>query len=410
MRRRARHTGSIYLPVLGAAMMVTIIGLSAMWITRIQRYHGQGQIDYVQAQLYARSGIEAGLLEIATNTNWRSAASSTWASNRAIGGGTFSLTATDPDDSDLADSDYDSVVLLATGYKGDAVHKMQVTVDAVATPLELLKYAIHVGDVFKVKAGDTLTLDGGAGSTNNEFIIDGVLDGDVEADDKSGNGTITGTLTVPIPDKQMPDSGIFAMYRSMAVTITPSSWTMEKFVLGPNVNPWGTVSPEGIYYINTNGNDLTIRKARISGTLVIDTGGKTVKIHDPVFIEPADSQYPVLVINGDLEINIRSSENSLDEDDWNTNFNPSTLPYNGVSDWDTSDEYPNEIRGLVHVLDDLLLKGSSLIRGAIIATDDVEVDGNISIIYDPSLYSNPPIGYANMSMEIAQGGWKRVVN
>ncbi len=410
MQGRARHTGSIYLPVLGAAMMVTIIGLSAIWITRIQRYHGQGQLDYAHSQLYARSGIESGLLEIATNSSWRSAASTTWADKQVIGDGSFSLTAADPDDNDLSDSDYDSVVLTATGYKGLAVHKMQVTVDAVATPLEILKYAVHAGDVFKVKAGDILTLDGASGSTNALFRIDGLLDGDVEASSTSGGGTITGTLTVPAPVKDMPDSAIFEQYKSKAVTINLPSWTIEKFVLGPNVNPWGSPSPEGIYYIDTKGHDLIIRKARIYGTLVIDTGGKTVTIQNSVFIEPTDKKYPVLLIKGDLIIDIQSSSLPLRESDWGINFNPSGLPYEGVSDWDTTDEYPNEIRGLVHTLGDVFLKATSLIRGAVIASDDVEIDGINTIIYDPALYTNPPIGYANMSMEIAQGSWKRVVN
>jgi hypothetical protein len=98
-----------------------------------------------------------------------------------------------------------------------------------------------------------------------------------------------------------------------------------------------------------------------------------------------------------------------------TNFNPSGVPYLGGTDSDTSDSYPSEIDGLVHVKGTLVMDQGSLVRGAIICesaagTNAVDIKSNVSVVYDPTLYASPPMGYTkSVTMSLQPGSWKQVV-
>ncbi|MCP4250373.1 MAG: hypothetical protein GY778_25295 [bacterium] len=127
-RRTCRRRGSMYVVVLGTAMMVTIIGLSALYVVRVEHRSGQGSNDRLEAQLYARSGIERGFLMIRTDPDWRNTlGSGSWAAEQPIGNGSYTLVALITDDGDGL-PDNDPVVLTATGISGRASHATQVTV------------------------------------------------------------------------------------------------------------------------------------------------------------------------------------------------------------------------------------------------------------------------------------------
>ena len=161
--------------------------------------------------------------------------------------------------------------------------------------------------------------------------------------------------------------------------------------------------------MDTDHANLTIRMARIHGTLVIDCIGMTVTVEDSVFMHSYRSDYPVLIVNGTVVVlKYLSDEKTLSESEHNTNFNPPGSPYAGQSDSDTSDEYPNEIQGLVHATGNVLLKETARIRGTIIAEDKVQCQGNNQIIYQQGLYDNPPVGYTGY--KVLPDAWKRNVD
>ena len=123
-----RRRGSIYVAVLGTSMLVTVIGLSALMATRIERTYAEGLSDLVAARVHAHSAVEMGYFWINTDPDWRTTrASGIWLADQPIGTGTFTLSVTDPDDHDLSILPNDLIVLTGTGFEGNARFKLQVT-------------------------------------------------------------------------------------------------------------------------------------------------------------------------------------------------------------------------------------------------------------------------------------------
>ena len=129
-KRRFRRRGSSYVFFMGTAMIVTIIGLSALMAVRIQRRGAEGSNDLAAARFYAQSAIEHGFAMINQKADWRTdLGSGFWIPAVNIHGGTYSLDATFSDDGD-GNPDNDYVVLTGTGVHGPARHKTQVTLTA----------------------------------------------------------------------------------------------------------------------------------------------------------------------------------------------------------------------------------------------------------------------------------------
>ena len=63
--------GSVYLAVLGTAMIVSVLALSALALQRVQNRMLTSSADVRQAQLNAEAAIELGLLTIKNDPNWR---------------------------------------------------------------------------------------------------------------------------------------------------------------------------------------------------------------------------------------------------------------------------------------------------------------------------------------------------
>ncbi len=127
---RHRRRGSSYVLFMGTAMVVTIIGLSALMMVRVQRRSAEASNDLAAARFYAQSAIEHGFAMFNQDADWRTnLGSGFWITDQGINGGTFSLEVTFIDDGD-GKPDNDDVVLTGTGVHGPATHKMQVTLIA----------------------------------------------------------------------------------------------------------------------------------------------------------------------------------------------------------------------------------------------------------------------------------------
>ncbi len=409
-RHEPKQHGSTYIIVLASSMIVTVIGLASLLAIRVQRRSAEIVEDSAEARLCAQSAIELGLLFV-EDQSWRSTwPNGTWLSNQQLGGGSFSLEGKDPRDSDLADSQYDPVILTGTGTKGMAVHKAQIVLVPAIKPLEALNTCVHALDKLRIDNNKQITAVGAPVSTNGSLDNRGTIDGHVETGSVTRQGTITGTLTVPAPSKQMPDPEVISDYISKATTI-PFTGNIDKQILTPTYNPWGPTNPDGIYFIDTDSNDLTITNSRIHGTLVIRTGNAKLTLGNAVFMHSYRSHYPVLIVDGKARIKCDSGDYALSENSCGTNFNPAGAPYLGQSDEDELDEYPNEIQGLVHVTGKLELEQTARIRGAVICEDEVRCKGQNVIIHDPALYASPPEGYIFVDgMQVSPGSCKQVVD
>ncbi len=407
---KPERRGSVYIMVLASAMIVTIIGLGSLFATRVQRRSARFAEDCAEARLCAQSAIELGLLFV-KDQNWRSTwPNGTWLSNQQLGNGCFSLEGIDPRDGDLADSQYDPVVLTGLGMKGIAKRKLQVVLTANIKPLKALNTCLHASSTISINSGKKITVIGAPISTNGLLNNAGIIDGDAEAVSVTGSGTITGHLTVPAEVKRMPGSQVISQYIDKA-TVVPFTGTIDKRVLTPSYNPWGSTNPDGVYFIDTSSNDLTIKNSRIQGTLIVRLGDKKLTLDEAVFMHSYRSYYPVLIVDGKVKIKCRSDDYNLSETSCNTNYNPSGAPYLGVWDNDKYDSYPNEIQGLVYIKGTLELEQTARIRGAVICEGEVACKERNTIIHEPKLYTSPPDEFTFVdSVRLSPGSCKQVVD
>ena len=416
-RRRVqpnRRGAAIYIVVLGTALLVSLLGLSALLAKRVQRRMAEDAADVAEARLYAQAAVEMGMVRIENNSAWRTAfPNGVWEADQAIASGTYTLHGVDPTDADLTDSIDDPVVLTGIGFKGRATQKMQVTLVPYEVPLEALKTCLHAGGNVTVSTGKSITVSDAPLSTNLNVNNFGTVNGDVECINLVGTGMVTGTTTTAAPSKSLPDAGVFDEYKSMATAI-PFSGDFNKHVLTPAVNTYGGgLNADGLYYVNIGGSTLTIQATRIHGTLVVETTAPAAKVvlSDAALLENYRADYPVLIVKGKLEVALKTGSSGLDESACATNFNPVGAPYGGSTDEDQTDVYPNEVRGLVHVTGTLTLSETARIRGAVIAESSVTCGGDNEIVHNPDLYENPPLGYLEPAvMRISPGTWCQVVD
>ena len=408
---RCHRQGSVYVMVLASSMILTTIGLGALLAIRVQRRSNQMTQDMAEARLHAQSAVELGLLFVQTDPNWRSVWSNgMWMSDQSLDDGTYSIKGVDPDDGDLADSEYDLLVLTGVGTCGIARHQTQVTLVPDIMPLEALNTCIHTSGLLKISGGHLIRAIGAPVSTNGVLDNDEMIDGDAEADSIDTMKTITGTLTVPAAQKSMPDPSLISDYIDKA-TVVPFTGDIDKQVLTPTYNPWGSTNADGVYFIDTGDHDLTIKDTRIEGTLIVRLSTKKLTLGNAVFIQKYRSDYPVFIVDGDMEIKHESYSESLSEAVESTNYNPPGAPYQGQSDSDMTDEYPNEVQGLVHITGFLRLSDTARVKGAVICEDYVECAGQNTIIHNPSLYAIPPEGYTYVAgMKVSPGSYKQVVD
>jgi hypothetical protein len=404
--------GSIYLHVLACSLMISIIGLGSLCAVRVQGRSCRLMRDYAEARTCAVSAIELGMLHVKQDPLWRTTwPSGTWMQDQPLGSGKFTLQGTDAQDGDLADSPYDSLVLTGIGTKGVARHKVQVVLAPVIKPVEALTSALQGSGSLQVTGGNKITAVGAPVCTNGQLSYSGTIDGTAEAQSLGTHtGTVTGGSTIPGTVKRMPDTGLIAKYAAKG-TVVAYSATREKFVLAPGYSTFGTADPNGLYVINTSNANITIQKCRINGTLVVQAGTGTVTLAEPVFLQNYRSDFPVLLVSGNVIIQNTSATTYLTESGCSTNFNPSGAPYNGVTDTDKTDTYPNEIRGLVHIEGSLTLQQTARIVGAVICNGSITCAGTNTISYTSSLYACPPQGYTYVAgMKLSPGSWKQLVD
>jgi hypothetical protein len=409
---KQHRRGTIYLPLLATTMLVGVVALASIGLTQVQSRRAQQESDWAAAQLQAQNAIEGGLYFIDSRDTWRSMLNmGSPTLGFYIGPNIATVDFSDPVDGDIGDSDEDDIVLTATGIKGDARHQTQVTVQALREPLAALGSCLHAAGDMEIKGGAMVTVQSAPISTNGNAQIDGTVFGDVSALTASGGGFVSGSLAIGASPADMPDASVIDIYASQATTILNPGGTIEEFALGPGVNPWGVVNADGVYVIDTEGHDITIKDARIWGTLIIRTNGHQVKLQNAVFMQPFRSDYPVLIVDGDLKIETENATKVLDEAGANFNFNPVELPFEGVSDADLTDTYPNEIHGLIHVTGEFELDKSPYINGAIICEGPATIQSSLTtLVHDESLYNSPPEGYTTIEMRIAPGTWRQVVD
>ena len=414
-RKSCQRRGSAYLVILGASLVIAALAYSAILVTRTRGRMATETADAAEARQIARAAIELGRLWISQDANWRTnRAAGIWASSAVMGTGFYTLEATDPVDGVLAGWPHDPLVLKATGIRGNARYVLQVTLEARPIPLQALQFAAHTAGEVHVHGDKTLNAVGGTISTNGELKNDGTIIGSIDVTVVDKLGIVTGSKVIGSAAKPLPASSIIDSYASVGTLINPGS-TIDKRVLGPGLNPFGAPDINGIYVIRPTG-DLTIKNSRILGTLVIILpSGKKVTFDNSMLIQPFRADMPGLLVKGNAEFHFYGGATGLTEASISTNLNPSGAPFNGTVDNDVLDIYPSEIQGLVHVTGKVDFKHTATIRGCLITNDSgndaIDSHEMSSILYTPSLFTNPPMWYTTrVDMPVQRGTWRQLTN
>jgi len=423
-----RRKGTILIVVLAASLIVSVLALGALVVRRVERRRLREQQDLATARLYALAAVEMALWHTSSDANWRqNMAAGVWASDRPIGAGYYSFTASDPDDGDLTDADDDPVVIVATGKCGAAVQHLQVTLLPEIRGLSCLEVSLHAGDKLDFKGGlvsDQIV------STNSDAQQSGedTILADVEAVGSITLNNHVGNATEGIAPREMPEEDkVFDYYIDhatangtlLAISQLPDdgsdTYLLENVVLSPQNNPYGSgnTSPEGIYVVDCQGEDIVVRNARIVGTLVLLDPGSNSQIAAQLHWQPAVANYPALLVRGSMQFSFTGG--TLQEATASANFNPSGTPFpypGGTTDSDQTDSYPSAIKGPVYVLD-LYANGSSPIFGPVVVgkTFTATQSQSLTLTYDGTYLADPPPGFAApVKMKLDPASWRQVVD
>ncbi len=148
-KRIHRRQGSLYIVVLGTAMIVSLLGLSALTVHRITRRSYEESNDLFQARQNALTALKMGMLRIEQDPDWRyTFPNGVWEADSNIygsGSGTYSIDGQDPTDSDLTDSPTDPLVLTGIGKTGNAIQKVKITFVPLSRPMSCLEFCMHSG-------------------------------------------------------------------------------------------------------------------------------------------------------------------------------------------------------------------------------------------------------------------------
>ena len=124
-----RRRGGIYIAVMVAVLMVTLIGLSGLIASRIDRRAATANEDALRARFHARSYAEIVLQRLQSDSSWRSNyVNNTWSALENYDGCRARFKLVDETDGDLADDSTEQFRVQTEAKFGSATRAMSMTV------------------------------------------------------------------------------------------------------------------------------------------------------------------------------------------------------------------------------------------------------------------------------------------
>jgi hypothetical protein len=414
--------GSVYLFALGACTLVVVAGVTAIRVAR-GNVISQGVLrDADRASREADAAMQlltAVLSDDPSGVTWRKEPRFGWELGSLSGAAdagaatTLKITLTDPSDNNLADNQTGRVKAVAIAVSGDVQRTREFLIDPVVANLTCLRYSLIYGSailgsskVFQI-AGEQARIT--SAQVNEPRILRIVELGrytnwDVSA--IAGNANyVSSADSLFLPSV---DSIIAAFRRNGATDVQlTANLTIDKALISPQSFSLGPANSEGLYLINANGFNVTIRDSRIVASLVIyGLGTKGVlEMSNAVACEPALPGFPTLIVDGTVVM--KQKQDDLDEADIKRNLNPIGAPYLNATDSDSTDLYPSMLRGLVYVRGNMEVSGAeamAMIHGQLFVTGALEVKERF--VLRPNLIEStqPIIGFSMpAAVSIVQG-------
>jgi len=421
---RAHRPGSTYVLVVGLTALVMTLALGAIAVARVQARRDRADADVTQSRLLAHAAVEMGRFLVKNDPLWRTHYSNgTWGIGTLSDLGNASLEGIDPNDGDLDDHELDPLLLIGTGACGAATQAMQITLQAYPKAYGCLEVALYAGNDVNVNAC-TVQSDQIVAAGNSINASSAAVYADAEAVNGVNGVTYYGTQTAGVAARSLPDpTTVFDTYQGRGSRIARSGLPystaegariIDEVVLSPASNPYwpyGTNS-RGVYYIECDGDNVCIRNCRIVGTLVLRNAGSASRVEGSVNWEPAVSNYPALLVEGNMAFGC--SATSLDEQTFFVNFNPCGTPYQGQWDTDLWDFYPSRIKGLVYIKGNAVARpGTQTFYGVVIAGNafTAEAGSVLNLGYDATYLNDPPPAFRErVLMKPAPGSYERHVD
>lgn len=411
--RPPARRAAVYILVLAATALISVMVLGGMAVQRVQRRTAEVTADAAAARELARSAVDVGLELIRSDANWRATrGEGTWLNGVRRNSGAFSLFASDPVDDDVANNPDDPLTLRGVGQQGQAEQLIEVTLSAVYTPLLSIQGALHAGGALSFAIGSSATARGTFSTNLGATATLATVTAPVEAATTVLGATFVSGARSAAGVRAMPDAGLVAEYVKLATPIAYASLpfgTLRRVLLSPGNNPFGPTNPLGVYVIDCGGADLSVQDCRIVGTLIVRNPGAGSGFTRSINAEAAMPGMPLLLVQGNLQLN--TSSGALSEASILQNLNPDHTPYRGQSNATSLDSFPSQLRGLVYATGNLNIQGSVNVQGALLCAGDASIAGSITVTHDESLTSVPPAHFrTGPVMTVVPGTWKRVVN
>ena len=410
--------GTTYVFVLGITMIITVLGMGALTLSRVASRQAVDGNDWETAGTLAFSATEHALASLnaaaaASPGAWRTSyTSGQTAFTQVLGRGRFSWAIKDEVDGNLGNDYLQSFRVYGIGKVGAVTRVYSVQVGPSGSPLDVLRTAVH-SSVSVSLTGKTMN-NYGPISSNGQVKLSGTVYGAVEAASTSGSASGATAVTAPSPAKTMPSATIFDALAADATEIDYDTIgsKLDKVLLSPTSNPWGTPNAKGLYLVTVPSNKkFQITKSRIVGTLLV-RGAKTVDVNGPVVWETGPTRGPLLVVSSPgCDVKITGFDTWLDEADVGLNLNPPATPFELASNAVATDHFPPQYCGIIHCMvgsgGTLELADNVHISGTVIADCPVTTKTMATLLQDASIYASPPFGYAKGDALSAVGGsWR----
>ena len=401
--REAGRRGIIAITALVMLSVLVVVALAASEEMVLEAKAAQNRNAIRQAYLCAYTGIDYCLYLSGVYSDWRTRlGSGDWIANHAVGGGTVTVSASDPDDGVVAGDPIGVVQLTASATKDLA--KRTLTTLAQPPPGMALKYAlcslsntdlqlrggVHVyGDIRttgKVRADADVSLAGNIYTAPGQDV-DAVLE---DADTQ----VIRTGLAVDAPPVD------FAWYRSVAreifLPVEAKHYALRNARLTPTNNPFGLAHPQGLYFVDAGGKEVRIYDSYLIGSLII-TNSPRLKIRGGYYHKTYLKQYPALLCSGDIFIEI------------NQNLQESVVGVDFNGDADMKDLFVSQIHGVVYSsgmitgLQYGVDPGPFYFRGAMVASRLIIAGSAFHVSYDPELAETPVAGFQGPGLVLLEG-------
>ncbi|MBX3364452.1 MAG: hypothetical protein KF866_06785 [Phycisphaeraceae bacterium] len=392
-----RARGSAYVLVLGATAIIGALAIGAAHALPSMKRSAEWSAEAARARLASASALELSA-HVALQGDFRETYKD--AVMHTVAGARVMVEALAPDGGKVEDDPDTDVLVRAEATVGKGVQTRHLLLEAKTLTMNTLTAAIGAQGTLTIN-GVTVTADAPVVSGNTMVLISATLSADAGATTACLGSTYGGRVVTGIAPN-FPGEDLIEHYRAQATSVSlPGNRRLEKGILAPGHNTFGAANANGVYVIDCGGQNVTIQDVRIVGTLVVVNPGSGSSIKNSVLMTARSPGQPVLLVLGSM--NFDYSTSLLRESTLKVNFNPSGVPYNGVTNNNTSDSYPSIIDGFVYVHGDLTVTRSMHFRGVLLAGGNMTVTGDMHVEYRSDIAQNPPP--LTSAHVLVPGGW-----